>query len=516
MDSEITIDGPAENTSPAAPTIFSSDTAKRTAQNATALALSNIASKGLLFVWQLVLARWLGTAGYGTYGTIGALLAVGAAVPELGMGLIVLREVANRPKDAGRFLAATLVMQPVLAVVGYIALLVAALALGYAADLRALLVLAGANLLVDVLGNMCHNQLLAMERMVITALISIAHIVLLVGVAGIVLAAGGGLWGLYIVTIAAGLFRTGLYWVILLRFGVRPQFPFDRAIARYLVVNGAPLAAMSFLSLAYMHSDKIITTALIGEASTGQLTAGFVLVFGIIELLSTTVLVAVFPLMSRAHGTGQREFFEFMIEKLAFFNAILSLPIGVYTSLLAVPLSALIFGEAYTRTADVLQVLIWYTVAAMVTAVFAQGLMIENRQTRLLAIRSGGLVINVVLNILLLPAIGVAGAAVATLSAELFILVLVVRSFTFPTEWWARARGHIWRLAVITVSLAAVVLVLRGVYPLVAAIVGVPVYGLLVLFSGTIARDDWDLIYRMAVAVPGGTIIQRYWKRELV
>ena len=70
-------------------------------------------------------------------------------------------------------------------------------------------------------------------------------------------------------------------------------------------------------------------------------------------------------MMSRVYSAGQREFFEFMLEKLSFFNMIISLPIAVYTSFLAVPLSALIFGDEYTRTADVLQVLIWYTVVTM-------------------------------------------------------------------------------------------------------------------------------------------------------
>ena len=42
-----------------------------------------------------------------------------------------------------------------------------------------------------------------------------------------------------------------------------------------------------------------------------------------------------------------------------------------------------------------------------------------------------------------------------------------------------------------------------------------PVYLLLVLVSGAIARDDWDLLYRLVLAIPGGTIISRYWKREL-
>ena len=37
----------------------------------------------------------------------------------------------------------------------------------------------------------------------------------------------------------------------------------------------------------------------------------------------------------------------------------------------------------------------------------------------------------------------------------------------------------------------------------------------LVLAVGAIARDDWDLIYRLVMAMPGGAWVGRWWKREL-
>ncbi|NLX11689.1 MAG: flippase [Chloroflexi bacterium] len=506
---------PAEALNDPAVDSLRQDDARRAARNAAALALSNVSAKGLLFVWQLLLARLLGAEGYGVYGTIGALLAVGAAIPDFGMGLIVIRDVARRPQDGGRYLGATLALQPLLAVLGYGVLIIAALLLGYDSTLRALLALAALNLLVDALGNMCHNQLLALERMVIPAIISTGHIALLIALAGIALATDGGLWGLYIATLIAGVVRSGVYWLALLRTGTRPVFPVDRIVARGLLTNGLPIALASFLALAYTHADKMLTTALLGTEDTGQLTAGFVVVYGVIELLSTTILVAVFPLMSRTYASGRQAMFDFMLEKLAFFNLTLSLPIGIYTTLLAVPLAALIFGPEYTRTADVLQVLIWYTVVAMVFNVFAKALLIQNRQKRLLLIRVGGLALNIALNLVLLPRMRVTGAAVATLIAESVILVMVLRSFDLPADWWQRTVNHLWRLGLAAAGLVLVVLVLRPVHPLLAAVIGLPIYAGLVLISGALARDDWDLIYRLALAMPGGTVIGRYWKRQL-
>ena len=499
---------------PTAPRL-SPEAARRAARNAGALAISTVIAKGLQFLWQLALARWLGSGDYGVYGTIGALLAIGQAIPEFGMGMIVVRDVATRAADAGRYLAATLVMQPVLAGAAYGALLVAAWLLGYDAALRSLLALAALSLLVDALGNMAYNQLIAFERMAVTALISTAHVAVLVAFGAAALAAGGGLVALYVAIVGAGALRSAALWLALRRTGVRPEFPLNRAIARGLVKNGAPIALASFLALAYQHADKLITTAMLGEDRTGQLTAAFVISFGVIELLSTTVLVAVFPLMSRTYSGGMRALFEFMMEKLAFFNLLLSLPIALVIALLSVPLSGLLFGPDFTRTASVLQVLIWYTVVTMVGNVFAQALLVENRQRRTLIIRASGLAVNVALNIALLPLIGVAGAAVASLLAELMVLAGLVSSFRFPADWWARVRSHLWRMALAGAGMAAAIALLRDVSPVLAGAAGAAVYLALVLALGAIARDDWDLIYRLVMAMPGGAWIGRWWKREL-
>ena len=45
---------------------------QRALRNVSALTLATVVSKGLLFLWQLVLARFLGEAGYGLYGTMWA------------------------------------------------------------------------------------------------------------------------------------------------------------------------------------------------------------------------------------------------------------------------------------------------------------------------------------------------------------------------------------------------------------------------------------------------------------
>jgi len=493
--------------------------ARSAARNAAALAAASIVAKGALFVWQLVLTRLLIQADYGIYGTIGGMLAIAATLPEFGMGLIVLRDVARRTDLAGKMLTATLIMQPALALVAYAGLILAGWLLGYDEALRALLPLAGLSLFVDVLGNMVHNQLLAREQMVIPAAISVAHIFLLIALVAAALLGGLGLAGLYWATIAAGAARAAAYWAVLVRSRVSAAWPPDTAVMGGLLANGAPLMVNSLLGTAYQHADKIIMTATIGQENTAFLLAAFIIVAGMVELLSTTVLVAVFPLMSRQYGAGQHAAFNFLVEKIAFLTLVLTVPIGVIVSVLASTLVGLLFSPAYTRTTDILQVLIWYGVATMVANVFAQVLMIQNRQTRLLGIRAAGLLLNIALLLILLPRIGMVGAAVGSLVAECAVTVVLIAQWEAGADFARRFGPRVLRLAAAGIAMAGTMLGLRalGAESLLAAgaalLAGVGVYAAAVRLLGVIAADDRAFIRQVLVSMPGGALVARVWRQ---
>src|SRR5260221_11390729 len=126
----------------------------RTARNATAIALSTFLARGIQAAWVILLARLIGDANFGTWGTIGALISTVAAISEFGMGIIVLRDVAQQPADGRRYLSATLVTQTALSGVAYLILIAIGLILPNETATRLLIALAGISLFVDTLGTM--------------------------------------------------------------------------------------------------------------------------------------------------------------------------------------------------------------------------------------------------------------------------------------------------------------------------------------------------------------------------
>ena len=493
---------------------ISSSDARRAARNVSALVFASLISKGALFFWQLWLSTWLGAYEYGIYGAVGGMIAIAGSLASFSMGLIVIRDVALEPRKAGKYWTAMLFWQTALALLAYIAM--NGFAVGYSEALRGFAALAGINLFVDLFGNMGHDLLLAREDMLKTSLVEIVHILLRIGLALAALTLGFGLLGVYGAAIISGILRSMTLVYLNFRAGTRPQFPFDRTIGWPLLVNSAPLALSAFLSLAYQHADKLMTTGILGETVTGYLTIAFVINFGVIELFSTTVLVAAYPLLARYYNGGGNSAFGYIIEKLALYMMLIGLPLALSLSIFAEDLVLALFGSVYAPTAGILSLLIWYTAIAMFGNVFSKGMLIQNRQRRLLALRAAGLALNVALNAILLTAWGDArGAAIASIAAELLVVILLLRSFRASGCQWGRLGAGAARLLLIAVPVALIMFFARGWLFVPALLIGISAYLIGILLARVFNDDDWDLIYRLTAAAPGGTMITRYWRRDV-
>ena len=504
-------------TSPSAapePASVARSDAKRAARNVSALMIASIISKGTLYIWQLVLSTWLGPSEYGIYGTVGGLMVNAAAVASFGMGLIIIRDVARDPSKAGKYWSAMLYIQTVLALVAYIAM--NGVAIGYSETLRAFAALAGINLFVDLFGNMSHDLLLAREDMVKTSLVEIVHIAFRIALALLALTAGWGLLGVYGAALISGLARSGVLIALNFRAGLRPEFPFDRGIARPLIINSAPVALSSILTLAYQHADKLMTTGFLGERVTGYLTAAFVINFGVIELFSVTVFVAAYPLLARYYEDGANPVFGSMIEKLARYNMIIGVPLALSISILAEKIMIPLLGEAYAPSAGILRLLIWYTALTMVGNVFSMGLLIQNQQRRLLVIRGAGLSLNVTLTAILLLQWGdPRGAVIASIIGEILIVCLFLRGFRAAGLTGRSLVSCAIKLLIIAGPTTLVLLALRDQFILIPALGGCAVYLAGLVLARVLRADDWDLLYRLAESVPGGGYLTRFWRRDV-
>jgi O-antigen/teichoic acid export membrane protein len=495
------------------PSITASD-AKRAARNVGALMAASVISKGLLFAWQIALGNFLGPTEYGIFNTIIGLMGIAAVVVGFGIGVISIREVANKPEKIGQYAATMLFLQSSFAGIGYIGAVIGSLTLGDSA-ITAFTAIAAISLIIDMFGNIGNDLLLAQERMVISSVVDITHIVLRVALAAGALYIGWGLLGVYLATIVSGMIRSSLFWLIHLHNGLYPIWPLEREITFSLLRDALPIALTGLLSQAYAHADKLMTTGLIDVTSTGFLGLAGLIHFGISELLSTQLMLAMYPMMARYYDADKTETFGFIVEKLARFTLILVLPIALVLTIFASTVILLIYKPDFIPAIGILQIYVWFSLFVVVRAVFSRALLVQNKQSYTLRVLVLSLSLNIGLNtaflLLYRDPRGVAVASVATEGLTLLLLAWAFRAKGFD---WQRVLQQTLRILVVGALAAGAMLAGGLIHPSIGMALGGITYLVGIIYGGALSEADWDLLYRLVAAMPGGNVILRYWKRD--
>lgn len=103
--------------------------------------------------------------------------------------------------------------------------------------------------------------------------------------------------------------------------------------------------------------------------------------------------------------------------------ATVAVPLAAVITVAIPPATRLLLSPRYQATAGLLQVLVWGLVLLAFTGIYSNVLLAVHRERRLAAVTVAALVVNVGVNLVLLPTVGTVGASMATLISEGILLV---------------------------------------------------------------------------------------------
>lgn len=388
----------------------------------------NIVRKGMgeilprlsLIALFIIAARNLGSADFGRFNYAVNLAGLCLVGMDLGLNVLLVRQVARRPEDLGRWLGSLLVIK-----LGLAALIIAGLGLvltGLGDDQVRLVVAVTAMQSLWGLAELGAAGLSARERMDQEALAkNLARLAALV-LAGLLLWSGAGLWGL-VAGLAAGNLVAALGCLGLARRLMPWQVGLDRAFLANLFKNGLPMALTGIFTLIYSRVDVVMLSAL-GRPWTevGWYTAA-VRVVDALAILAGLVAAALLPVLSDLAGRRAAEFRAVYRQGMSLV-LLLGLPMALGLMAQRQAVSDLLYGGQFAPSAAAY---LW--LAPWLGMVFINYLQLNTMfalgRQRFTARATGlALVINVVLNWLFIPAHGYLAAAATTVASEL-VLVLI-------------------------------------------------------------------------------------------
>lgn len=185
--------------------------------------------------------------------------------------------------------------------------------------------------------------------------------------------------------------------------------------ARQLMRDGWPLLLSGVMIMIYMRIDQVMLGAMSGDEEVGIYSVA-VRLAELWYFIPWVLISSTLPSIIQGAEHSEAMLLGRM-QRLYNSVSIISYAIAIPVSLLATPVVRLLYGEAYIGAAPVLMILVWtihFTSLGMARSSF---LVAKNWNRLHLATVALGAIVNVILNLWLIPRWGAIGAAVATVIA---------------------------------------------------------------------------------------------------
>ncbi|MEJ2377030.1 MAG: oligosaccharide flippase family protein [Pseudolabrys sp.] len=388
--------------------------------------IANALSVGLLLLTQLVLARTLGVEQYGIYAYAMSWLAVLTLASKGGMDVALQRFLPPYIANGRRGLCIGLLWRAYQVAAGS-GILLAAVALPLTLiivgrqQLLWSLVLALVALPILSAGKITRGALLALRHPVaaqvadgLVAPLVILTIALVAEAGGSVLTAIGALGATWLGAVLALLM--GLW--ILRR--VIPD-PFRSAVAEFRTREwlrvSAPLFFVSGMHLIIGYADIVMLGMIRGTFESG-IYAICTRLAAVVALPLMFVNAALAPYVSELWSVGAKDRLQHLTTSAVRIGATLGIPIAL---LLAVFPEAVLglFGQAFVAGRLALTLLIVGQLVNVGAGPVALLMTMTGRHWDAAVVITGGAILNIVLNALLIPRFGMAGAAIATAASTI-------------------------------------------------------------------------------------------------
>lgn len=239
-------------------------------------------------------------------------------------------------------------------------------------------------------------------------------------------------WFVY-AQLAAYVMTASLALVVIGRKAGLRRLRWDRRFFLVILRKSAPFALLVLLMAAYGHVDSIVLRAMASDEQAGIFAGAFRLLDAL-TMVAYLVSVPLLPVFSRLCREGS-EVSPYL--RLVFWPMMLfAVGAAVACAALAEPLMRLLYHGRAALYVPVFRVIIFGIIPIGLTYIFGTLLTAGGYMRQLNTFAAVSLVLNIVVNMLLIPRLGAVGSAWASLATQSFMavaqLLLSVRIFKLP------------------------------------------------------------------------------------
>ena len=420
-----------------------------------------------------------------------AFLFLPIVLADMGIATSVLREISASPERTERVMSAALPLRGLIAA-GVVGLSVGVgMAIPFNGQTRTAVLIGSLGSFLHLLTLSLVPALQAQLKMQWAVAANVAGRLVTLGLTLGALSVGLGFASVVWAHVAGLALTFGLHVAIVARLvSLRPVV--DLAYWRGLVRGALVLGLAVSLAQIYFRIDTLLLGLLRPSGEVGLYGAAYKFV-ELSHLITAAIGISFFPPLARFVASGDPRVHR-LIQKSFDVLIAVAAPIALLMFALSSEIIAVTAGAEFVEAATALELLAPVVLFSFANTLLVRVLLASNHDRTLLALALSTLLLNVVLNLIFIPAYGFRAAAVVLVVCEAIRLIAAVfavrRLGTMPSLRYARM------VVLAGAGMAAVVLAAPGPAILAAGLGGAAYLSVLVLAPGTVRELSRSLLWR--------------------
>lgn len=460
------------------------------------LTVSRVISLILLFLAYTQLFRYLGPAGSGQFQFVLSYVTLFGVVIDFGIQQYIVKKITEDHSKAKLYFHNFLAVEMVLVLIVYASLITIAKINGYEPMVFKAIVVAG-------FGTALHGLIYPFLA-IITSFYDLKKAAILNFIASIINVAvifltiwfGGTIIELTTQQAIYAVIAIFLYYRFVQKFIGKPQIiaglkEVDWVLIKTILKSALPFALLVGFSTVYNRIDVVLIAHYLGYTQTGLYTAAYKF-YDLLSFFPSVVSLSLYPVFSTMMVQKKIPEVRQTLEKYLRFMSALALPMATGAMILSVPLIRILAGDEFIGAAKILSVLVWAP-AILFIYIVVNSLVISQLTKFATMITGANVIINIVGNLILLPRIGIMGAAIMTIVSEalqgIFYFYFVKSKITKFSFF-----ANLWQPFIASAVMGVIVYYLQNYFIVIPIIVGVVVYALVLLILGFFKREDYDFV----------------------
>ena len=365
----------------------------------------------------VITARYLGPSNYGSLNYTASFVTFFTSIATLGMGGVIIKKLIERPDEEGAYIGSCMGLRLIASFLSILSVSVIVYILNPSDYIKLILVFLQSFQLsfkaIEILDSWFQRHLkskyVSVGKMIACIIVSAYKIFLLATSKSIIwFALSNSLMEAVIALVE---------WIFYKKEGGQ-KLSFSFSVGKQVLFESYHFILSGLMVAIYSQMDKIMIGQMLTDTDVGYYTTATA-ICGMWIFVPTAIINSFNPMIMELKKSRNETLYLRRLQQLYSFVIWLCLGFSLVIAVLAKIIVLVLYGSSYLGAVGALRITIWCETFAMIGTLRGIWIICENKNKYVKYYIAIGAIVNLVLNAIMIPQIGINGAAIATLITQI-------------------------------------------------------------------------------------------------